>query len=1424
DVHRPCQYSSEQGRFEFVLPPGKYNVKVYSEDPDKAITLPILIRPGQRDLDLTKYLDGTSLPPAAETESAVESEEGRIEGRIIDINTGKGIPGVQLAVVPNSSPASNERFASISAEDGSFAIGGLQSGEYLLQGDFPSVDVDVVSGRSTKDVLIGVRRGETAPVPNETTAEQQGDVQIMIGMRVIEMPADAMKDVFEPNESLSSGLLVRQGHEIAGRLLTLTQERKDAKLMAATQVIMLNNQDATMAFIKEEPFIRHYELIVDEPGKFAPQIKFLEAGWKFKIHAKILESGEKVHIELATRQQEPGFETLQYRPGYDYQIPSPPEIFVTDVIAKNGEPFVISRLKPGEPAFCLIVTPSAILPERQPEPLLGKKLPEPDNIQNIDDLKQAEGKPTLICFWDMNQRPSRNLVSDLAKREKELSEKNIAVYMVHTSNIEPAKLKEWLDNQNVPFACGNIENDADNVLFRWGVLAQPWLILTDEKGVVRAEGFDIEQLDEKLQKNDSDLSIEDAGKTIPTEREFTNQKIITGVVRDEKGKPLEGVKLILERIRQVFTSDTEGKFEINLDPLRSEEYEYTDYLLARHEKYNLAAIVELDEDVETLDIKLKPGVIISGKVVDPENRAIAGASITLFLQLPMLSTSIGGLPRQTTDSEGNFELKVMPTGHEYWVQISDYGYRKESSMNIQTDNLSADRRVDIGRIKLPVASLSVSGIVVDANDKPVANADVSIIGEHQPPDHVTQTDFDGKFIFEKVSDVIVQVWAITPGRITLHGSVVTYGGATDVKIIVTEQGTDRFLSKPPHSLVGSKLPELQELQIAVRPDDLKNRKILLCFWDMERKSRNSISELAKREKELAEKNVIVLLVHTSGVEPSKLKKWLAEHKIPFSCGNIKDNVVDVLSRWGMRREPWLILTDENGIVRAEGFSLEQLDEKLQEEESAANNSSVPVLAKSATPSGVDKSVVKVDLSVVEVSPDSKMDRETTVEIKNLLGGKITLPDSPAVADLLRTAAEATAAVKDETAGDKRVTQKQFKTLLDLLVSRSYVKILMNPTLEVVDGGTAQIRSEQKIPSMQDSLVNLIQITPNVLEHDYIILQVEANLIIWGNEQTPIPNKLEISTQIRLSPGESSVIGGTEKPVLMIGPNIDAKITEVPTTETFIILTPTIVPPLTEPPKQPQTGIGKDQILIDTKVLTVSDEFLKYIGLDPNSVASSKGWSNYLIHSSDDSASFVIDQLHTDLIIKAAATHKDIQILHSPQALVESGKKIEMTVPKPEYYMLAPPSEPNGSSDGPESKSNRIELGTTIRLTPNLSPDRKNVELDFEWESRQLRGFKEHPGPDGNVQKIPQVAVESIKTPCTVPDGKTLLITGKHITVQKKKEPQKLRLADLPLVGGLFSSPTKTEETRYLLILVKPSIDPQKIAQVTRTPKLQPLDP
>ena len=135
-------------------------------------------------------------------------------------------------------------------------------------------------------------------------------------------------------------------------------------------------------------------------------------------------------------------------------------------------------------------------------PLLGKSIP------NISELgiksEAAKDKAMLICFFDYEQRPSRNCILELNKKAKELKGKDIEIVAIHASNIKQEVLDEWIKDNNIDFSVGMIKEDVEQTKFNWGVKALPWLILTDKKHVVQAEGFSINELDDEIAKLEID--------------------------------------------------------------------------------------------------------------------------------------------------------------------------------------------------------------------------------------------------------------------------------------------------------------------------------------------------------------------------------------------------------------------------------------------------------------------------------------------------------------------------------------------------------------------------------------------------------------------------------------------------------------------------------------------------------------------------------------------------------------------------------------------------------------------------------------------------------------------------------------------------------------------------------------------------------
>jgi len=132
--------------------------------------------------------------------------------------------------------------------------------------------------------------------------------------------------------------------------------------------------------------------------------------------------------------------------------------------------------------------------------LLDKLLPDLKDF-NVDlSLEEVKDKIMLVCFWNMNQRPSRNCIMQLAKQSKQLKEKDLIIIAVHTSNVDEKLLNEWVKENCLPFQVGMIQDDEEKTRFNWGVKSLPWLILTDQKHIVTAEGFGIDELDDKIRQ------------------------------------------------------------------------------------------------------------------------------------------------------------------------------------------------------------------------------------------------------------------------------------------------------------------------------------------------------------------------------------------------------------------------------------------------------------------------------------------------------------------------------------------------------------------------------------------------------------------------------------------------------------------------------------------------------------------------------------------------------------------------------------------------------------------------------------------------------------------------------------------------------------------------------------------------------------
>ncbi len=138
-------------------------------------------------------------------------------------------------------------------------------------------------------------------------------------------------------------------------------------------------------------------------------------------------------------------------------------------------------------------------------------------------------------------------------------------------------------------------------------------------------------------------------------------------------------------------------------------------------------------------------------------------------------------------------------------------------------------------------------------------------------------------------------------------------------------------SKEPIPLVGKPMPELQGLGLEVKIEEIKNRKLLLCFGDIQqRPSRNCLQQLNTRKKEFQAQDVYVSALQISKLDKNTLNDWMKKNQIFFPVTTIKGIEEEIKFNWGIQSVPWLILTDAEKTVRAEGFSIGELAIKLKE--------------------------------------------------------------------------------------------------------------------------------------------------------------------------------------------------------------------------------------------------------------------------------------------------------------------------------------------------------------------------------------------------------------------------------------------------------------------------------------------------------------
>jgi hypothetical protein len=350
----------------------------------------------------------------------------------------------------------------------------------------------------------------------------------------------------------------------------------------------------------------------------------------------------------------------------------------------------------------------------------------------------------------------------------------------------------------------------------------------------------------------------------------------------------------------------------------------------------MALPLRLGEKYEPCVVRLtkaEPAELLRGTVIDQEGNPAVEAQVgwvapKRFAFIKNGKFDISGFSDQAepivkADSNGIFEL---PPSREQGliVAVHKSGYASAGSKDFK--NGSQIQLTPWARIE---------GTVVSSQE----NRGEFVLSIYQAPREESEsqrirwmfdrTSFSGKnFVIDFVPSTALHIGRITQSRQDSPMYIDPQPGQTYE--IQFEDDRIPVAGRKLPSLLGKTLPDLKGISVVFSPEQHKDKMILACFWDMnQRPSRNCIAQLAGRAEQLRQNGVAIVAIQTSSVDENALDKWTSERDISFPVGTIRSGDEKTRSAWGVKSLPWLILTDRNRIVRAEGFGLSELDGKLE---------------------------------------------------------------------------------------------------------------------------------------------------------------------------------------------------------------------------------------------------------------------------------------------------------------------------------------------------------------------------------------------------------------------------------------------------------------------------------------------------------------
>jgi general secretion pathway protein D len=180
-------------------------------------------------------------------------------------------------------------------------------------------------------------------------------------------------------------------------------------------------------------------------------------------------------------------------------------------------------------------------------------------------------------------------------------------------------------------------------------------------------------------------------------------------------------------------------------------------------------------------------------------------------------------------------------------------------------------------------------------------------------------------------------------------------------------------------------------------------------------------------------------------------------------------------------------------------------------------------------------------------------------------------------------------------------------------------------------------------------------------------------------------------------------------------------------------------------------------------------------------------------------------LNITAVLKALDKNGLVNILSTPNILTSDNKEAEINVGENVPFQGAATQSTFGTTQSVERK----DIGINLKIKPQIS-EGDYIRMDINQEISAVKASK--------GQAIDLVTTKrSAKTSVVVKDKETVVIGGLIQDTEQETVSKVPLLGDIPLLGWLFKSKTKTRSKTNLVILLTPHIvkDAADLAEMTR---------